>query len=177
MSKEVIIERKSAGAPVVVPELATGMARSRRQRPTFEIAGGGFVATGATDAAVDKVREWVRYRVAFYGSTPAYYPVLDAHGLRDLGLKLNRMTRDGAWDRMAAEIPDDVLDLFVVSGRHDQIADAIEQRFGGAVDTIYASASSEEPGDMPPDLLRDLARIATPFMGFETLAPTAGGTG
>ena len=158
---------------VVMSELAAGMARTQRARSSFEIAGGGFVATGATDAAVHEVREWIRYRVAFYGSTPAYYPVLDVHGLRDLGLKLNRMTRDGAWDQMAAEISDDVLDLFVASGRHDEIAGAIIRRFGGAVDTVYASASSEVAGDMPPDLLQDLARIATPFEGFAPAPPTA----
>jgi probable F420-dependent oxidoreductase len=151
---------------VVKTELAAGMARSGRERGAFEIVGGGFLATGATDAAVHRVREWVRYRVAFYGSTPAYYPVLAVHGLQDLGLKLNRMTKDGAWDRIAAEVSDDVLDLFAASGRHDQIADVIKQRFGGMADTIYASASSEEPGDLPPDLLQDIARIPTPFRGY-----------
>ena len=39
-------------------------------------------------------------------------------------------------------------------------------RFGGVSDTIYASASSEEPGDLPPDVLQNIARIATPFRGF-----------
>ena len=57
-----------------------------------EITGGGFVATGPDDEAVHKIREWVRYRVGFYGSTPAYYPVLAAHGLEDLGLKLENVT-------------------------------------------------------------------------------------
>lgn len=151
---------------VVLPELTSGLQKSGRTRETFEIVGGGFLATGATDEAVQKVREWVRYRVAFYGSTPAYYPVLEVHGLQDLGLKLNRMTKQGAWDKLSAEVPDDVLDLFVVSGRHGDIVPAIDKRFGGVSDTIYASASSEEPGDLPPDVLQDIGRIPTPFAGF-----------
>lgn len=151
---------------VVAPALAEGMSRSERERANFEIVGGGFLATGVTDADVHRVREWVRYRVAFYGSTPAYYPVLEVHGLQDLGLKLNRMTKDGAWDKLAAQIPDDVLELFAASGRHDQIAEVIEKRFGGIADTIYASASSEEPGDLPSGLLQDIARIPTPFHGY-----------
>ena len=159
---------------VVLPELSKGLSQRGQARSSFEICGGGFIATGATDATVHKIREWVRYRVAFYGSTPAYYPVLECHGLQDLGLKLNRMTKAGAWDKLAAEIPDDVLDLFVVSGRHDQIVKAIEQRYADVVDTVYASASSEEPGDMPPDLLQDLTRLTTPFAGFaEAPARTA----
>jgi probable F420-dependent oxidoreductase len=104
---------------VVLPEIRTGMARSGRGRETFEISGGGFLATGATDEEVAKAREWVRGRVGFYGSTPAYFPVLAVHGLQELGQKLNRMTRDGQWEEFAGEISDDVLDLFAASGRHD----------------------------------------------------------
>ena len=154
---------------VVLPELSAGMARSGRLRASFEIAGGGFLATGPTDEAVHRMREWVRYRVAFYGSTPAYYPVLAVHGLQDLGLKLNQMTRDSAWDKLAAAISDDVLELFAVSGRHDEIVPAVRARFADVCDTIYASASSEEPGNLPPDLLQELGRIDTPFKGFEIL--------
>ena len=40
---------------------------------------------GPDDATVATRFEWVRKRVAFYGSTPAYYPVLAVHGLEDLG--------------------------------------------------------------------------------------------
>ena len=40
----------------------------------LQIAGGGFVVTGATDSDVAKAMEWVRYRVAFYGLS--YWPVL-----------------------------------------------------------------------------------------------------
>ncbi len=153
-------------AETVTPELEKGMARSGRDRAAFEITGGGFIATGPDDATVAERREWVRYRVGFYGSTPAYYPVLEAHDLKDLGLKLNRMTKDGEWDKLADVIPDDVLDLFAVTARHDQLKAGIERRFGGVSDTIYASANSATPADLPPDLIQDIALIATPFQGY-----------
>ena len=150
----------------ILPELKIGMARSGRSRETFEITGGGFIATGANDEKVHKIREWVRYRVGFYGSTPAYYPVLEAHDLKDLGLKLNRMTKDGQWDKLQEVISDEVLELFVVSGRHDQIEKEIRQRLGKFSDSIYASANSAMPADLPPELIQDLNRIETPFKGF-----------
>lgn len=153
---------------VVMTELGKGLAQSGRVRAHFEINGGGFLATGATDEIVHQKREWVRQRVGFYGSTPAYYPVLAVHGLEDLGLKLNRMTKEGAWDKLAGEISDDVLDLFAAAGRHDQIKAVIEHRFADRVDTIFASANSASPADLPPDLLQDLAAIKTPFEGFRT---------
>jgi probable F420-dependent oxidoreductase len=152
----------------VLPQIAVGMDRGGRKRETFEVTGGGFVATGKDDEAVHKLREWVRYRVGFYGSTPAYYPVLEAHDLKDLGLKLNRMTKDGQWDKLADVVSDDVLDLFCVAGRHDEIAGLIEKRFGGVSDSIYASANSAMPADLPPDLIQELNRIETPFKGYAT---------
>src|SRR5262245_50409734 len=46
---------------VVMPELRAGMLTSGRAREHFEIAGGGFVATGPDEEAVAKMVEWVRY--------------------------------------------------------------------------------------------------------------------
>ena len=159
---------------VVMPHVDQGLRASGRDRSRFEVTGGGFIATGADDEAVAAAREQIRYRVAFYGSTPAYWPVLEAHDLGDLGRKLNAMTKAGEWDRIAAEITDDTLNLFAASGRHDEIAAAIEARFGGYADTVNASVSSEVRGSFPPDLIRDVQRIPHPFRGFDTEAAGAG---
>ncbi len=152
----------------VLPQLEKGMERGGRSRETFEITGGGFIATGSNDEKVHEIREWVRYRVGFYGSTPAYYPVLEAHDLKDLGLKLNRMTKDGEWDKLQDVVSDDVLELFAISGRHDEIKSVIEKRLGSMTDTVYASANSALPSDLPPDLIQDLNQIDTPFKGFSS---------
>jgi probable F420-dependent oxidoreductase len=152
----------------IMPQLRLGLARVQRKRANFEIGGGGFIATGADDEAVAAASQWVRSRVAFYASTPAYWPVLEAHDEGELGRKLNRMTKDGQWDTLAAEVSDDVLRLFAVIGRHDEIAARIEQRFGGFTDTIYASASSRVRADLPPDLIADIRRIPAAFSRFDT---------
>ena len=141
----------------VMARLAAGLAKAGRRRENFEISGGGFLATGPDDAAVARMFEWVRQRVAFYGSTPAYYPVLATHGLEDLGLKLNAMVRQGQWAQMAKEVPDDVVRLFAAVGRHDQIVDAIGERFGGLVDALMLRADGA--GEMPPDLVQDIRRL------------------
>lgn len=153
-----------------LPIIAQGLAKSGRAREAFEISGGGFVVTGKDDETVAALFDWVRYRVAFYGSTPAYWPVFEVHGLGDLGRKLNAMTRAGQWNDMAKEVSDDVVHLFAAVGRHDQIAKAITERFGGLVDSVSASANSSKPSDLPPDLLQDLARIPTRYES-ETTSP------
>ena len=147
----------------IMPILDAGLAARGRTRESFEISGGGFVVSGTDDAAVAELFDWVRYRVAFYGSTPAYWPVFEAHGLGDLGRKLNAMTRAGQWTEMAKEVSDDVVHLFAAVGRHDQLEKAISERFGGLVDSISASANSAKPSDLPPDLVQDLGCIPTRY--------------
>jgi probable F420-dependent oxidoreductase len=153
---------------VVMPRLEAALNGAGRDRAQFEITGGGFIATGADDEAVDKMVEWVRMRVAFYGSTPAYWPVFEVHGLEELGRKLNHMSKTGQWADMAGEVPDDVVRLFAAVGRHDQIADAIEKHFGGISDTISDSSSSEIQVNLPPDVIQDIKRIPTAFKGYAT---------
>ncbi len=148
----------------IMPRLEAGLAKTGRARSQYEISGGGFLATGPDDAAVARRFEWVRQRVAFYGSTPAYYPVLAVHGLEDLGHKLNALTRQGKWHEMAAEVSDEVAHLFAAVGRHDQIVKAIETRFGGLVDALTLRADGA--GEVPPDLVQDIRKLPHAFRGF-----------
>ncbi len=69
---------------VVVPEIEKGLSQSGRMRENFEISGGGFIVTGPDEASLVQSRERVRQQIGFYGSTPAYQPVLELHGLGDL---------------------------------------------------------------------------------------------
>src|ERR1700744_3997915 len=143
----------------ILPIITEGLAKPGRSREAFEISGGGFLVTGKDDAAVQKLFDWVRYRVAFYGSTPAYWPVFEEHGLGDLGRKLNAMTKAGEWDKIAGEVSDEVAHLFAAVGRLDETAKAIEARFGGLVDSISCSPTSAKPVDLPPDLIQELGRV------------------
>ena len=151
---------------VAVPRLESAMASAGRDRRAFEISGGGFVATGATDEAVAKAFEWVRMRVGFYGSTRAYWPVFEVHGLEALGEKLNHMSKTGQWEQMTREVDDDVVHLFAAVGRHDQLKAAMEARFGGLVDTVSAETPVDDAGGLPPDLIQEIQSIDTPFRGF-----------
>jgi probable F420-dependent oxidoreductase len=148
----------------VMPRLAEGFARTGRDRASFEIAGGGFIATGRDEVETARMVEVARRRVAFYGSTPGYWPVLEAHGLGDLGRKLNAMSKDGKWAEMSREIPDEVVHLFTAIGTHATIARAIEQRFGGLVDTVSLAGNAP----LSPDLLAEIRRIPARFEGFRT---------
>jgi probable F420-dependent oxidoreductase len=155
---------------VVMPELQSGLRDGGQQRRHFEVSGGGFVVTGHDQETVAARAEFVRRRVAFYGSTRTYFPVWTQHGLEDLGVELHGLSVQGRWDQMTARIDDDVLRLFAVMGTHDTIADAITTRFGGLSDTVAESIAPGEEPDLPPDLIQDLRRIPMDFQGFDRSA-------
>jgi probable F420-dependent oxidoreductase len=149
----------------VLARVGEGLAKSGRKRANFQIIGGGFIATGPDAAAVAERFEWVRYRVAFYGSTRTYQPVFQAHGLEELGLKLHKLSVEGKWDVMAKEVPDDVVRLFAAVASYKDLAPAIEARFGGISDEINLTLPPETPAGLMKELLSDVKRIATPFAG------------
>ena len=147
---------------VAVPALEKGLASRGRPRSNFEVCGGGFVATGPDEASTAKMREIIRYRVAFYASTPSYFPVLDAHGWRPLGEKLRAMTLAGQWQEMSKEISDDVLDAFCVTAPWRDLAPKVAARFGGITDTIELAFPGGSPEGAIREVLHDLHAIPTP---------------
>ncbi len=119
---------------VTVPALERGLAASGRSRSEVEISYPGMVVTGPDDAAVEAATKAVKTQLAFYGSTPAYRPVLELHGWGDLQTDLNTLSKRGAWEEMADLIDDQMLNTFAVVGPIDDIAGMVLERFGGVVD-------------------------------------------
>ncbi len=153
---------------VVRPLLATELEKSGRTFEHFEVTGGGFVATGPDTASVQAAAEKIRYRVAFYGSTPAYRGVFDIHGIGDLGVKLHTASRSGQWNEMAAMVDDDVLDLFCARATYDKLPDAIASRFGGISDAVGVDFLPDTDARTRRKLLDGLKAIPSAFQGFKT---------
>ena len=121
---------------VIWPNVQIGAKKSGRSLDTFEMVGGGFIATGATEADVHTAREQVRYRIAFYASTRTYLPVLEHHGWEAMNGQLRRLIAQQRWSDLATVVPDDVLDEFCVSGTYDTVVSGIAERYAGLVDCI-----------------------------------------
>jgi probable F420-dependent oxidoreductase len=121
---------------VTLPALERGFAKGGRDRSRFELSIPAFIVSGANDEAVEQADTAVRKQIAFYGSTPAYRPVLDLHGWGDLQDELNRMSKQGQWDEMGRHIPDEVRDAFAVVAEPDDVPAAIADRYRGVIDRI-----------------------------------------
>lgn len=130
-----------------LPALEKGFERAGKSRKDFEISYPVFVVTGQDDKAIEAAKVATKRQIAFYGSTPAYKPVLDSIGVGHLQSDLNSMSKQGRWEEMGHLITDDILKEFAVIGAPSTIAGQIKSRYGDLIDrtsAAYASIGKED---------------------------------
>jgi alkanesulfonate monooxygenase SsuD/methylene tetrahydromethanopterin reductase-like flavin-dependent oxidoreductase (luciferase family) len=89
----------------------------------------------------------VRGILAFYGSTPAYRPVLDVHGWGDVQPELNRLSKQGDWATMMGLVDDDLLHTLAVVGTPEEVAARIVERYGRWADRVCVYFPGYQVGD------------------------------
>jgi probable F420-dependent oxidoreductase len=141
---------------VTVPALERGLERSARTLADLEISGPAFVVTGSTEEAMAASRAGTCQQIAFYGSTPAYRPVLELHGWGDLQDDLNRMSKEGRWKEMGDLIDDEVLSAFAIVAEPADIAARFAERYGDVVDRLSFYAPYRSDPDTWLPVLREL---------------------
>ncbi|MCV7251912.1 TIGR03617 family F420-dependent LLM class oxidoreductase [Mycolicibacterium fluoranthenivorans] len=130
---------------VTMAAVDEGLAAAGRDRADLAIVPEIIVSVGDDHAAT-------RQLLAFYGSTPAYRPVLDVHGWGDLQPELNALSKQGRWTEMGALIDDDVLHTIAACGTPTEVAAHIRDRVAGISDRICIY----QPGPIAVDSLAQI---------------------
>jgi probable F420-dependent oxidoreductase len=139
---------------VTLPALAEGAARAGRSRADIEVTCPGFVVLDDGGDVAARIAA-VRRQIAFYGSTPAYRPVLALHGWGELADQLHALSvtsDEGRWAAMGELIGDEVLNAFAVTGRPQDAGAELKRRYGDVVDRITVPGAA----GLAPDRVRDL---------------------
>lgn len=118
------------------PRLEDGLHAAGRARDDFTVVGEAIVCAGRDEAELAEAEAGVRGLLAFYGSTPSYRPALEVHGWGDLQPELNRLSKEGGWDRMSALVDDEVLHTFAVHGHPRDVGRELVRRFAGVADRV-----------------------------------------
>ncbi|MGZ4345184.1 MAG: TIGR03617 family F420-dependent LLM class oxidoreductase [Solirubrobacteraceae bacterium] len=113
-----------------IPALERGRAKAGLGLDGFEMTAPAFVVARDSEEEIAAGVQFIKQQIAFYGSTPAYRPVLELHGWGDLQDELNAMTKRGAWDEMAGRIDDEILNTFAVIGTPEEAVAEIQRRYG-----------------------------------------------
>jgi probable F420-dependent oxidoreductase len=134
---------------VTMKAVGEGLAAAGRDPGTLAIVPEIIVSVGSEE---DPDHTATRQLLAFYGSTPAYRPVLEAHGWGDLQPELNALSKQGRWQDMGALIEDDVLHTIAACGTPTEVAAHIRDRVAGVADEVCVY----QPGPIAVDSLAQI---------------------
>ncbi len=132
----------------ILPRVAAGAQRRREDLAQPRICVTPLIAAGRDAAAVARERERYRQLLAFLFSTPAYWTSLELCGWRAVGEQLQQMTREKRWGEMAAALPEEVVDEFLVCGEYSQAARYLAERYRGQVARVSFPLSDDPRDEM-----------------------------
>jgi probable F420-dependent oxidoreductase len=131
-----------------LPAVTEGLRRSGRRPGTeFEVIAQAMVAVGRTDAELAAAMDGVAALIAFYGSTPAYLPVLEAEGWAHLQPQLNTLSKHGGFAQMRALITTEMVRTIGVAGTPEECAAEIAGRFGSHASAVCCYFPGYTPRD------------------------------
>jgi probable F420-dependent oxidoreductase len=130
---------------VTMANVREGLAAAGRSVDDFAVIPEIIVSVGDDHSAARRL-------LAFYGSTPAYRPVLDIHGWGDLQPELNALSKQGRWQEMGGLIDDDVLHTIAACGTTAEVAAHVRDRVAGVSDRVCLY----QPGPIAPEALAEV---------------------
>lgn len=140
-----------------LPAVEEGL-RDRESAGELAIYPQAILAMGRTPEEQERADLGVRGLLAFYGSTPAYRPVLDAEGWGDLQAELNALSKTGDVMAMIGKVDERMLETLAVRGTPEECAAELRRRFGDIAERVCAYFPGYDPGvQQVQDLVTALA--------------------
>lgn len=128
-----------------LPAIAEGLEAAGRSATDLAIQPAVITAMYRTEEEQAQALAGVRGLIAFYGSTPAYLPVLDVEGWGDLQPELNRLSKVSDLPSMFGLVDDDMLTTIGVAGTPEQCAAEIKRRFGDVAQRVCCYFPGYQP--------------------------------
>ncbi len=139
-----------------LPAVRRGLEIAGKAEADFDVSVQCITAIGDTAEEIEEAKVVARGMIAFYGSTPAYKPALDAHGWGDeLQPQLNRLSKAGDWAAMSALISDEILETIALVGTPREVAAQVKERYGDIAARVSPVSYSASP-EKAKSLLREL---------------------
>jgi probable F420-dependent oxidoreductase len=137
-----------------LPAVAEGLERAGRSADEFGIFPQAILAMGRTPEEQAAATTGVRSLLGFYGSTPAYRPVLEVEGWAEVQPVLNALSKQGDVDAMVELVTDEMVSTLAVRGTPEECAAELRLRFGDVAERVCAYF----PGyDAPLEQVSELA--------------------
>ena len=134
---------------VILPNVAAGARAAGRSPAVVQLACPVFTIVGDTETEREEWRQRARFQIAFYGSTPAYAGVFELHGWHGVSEKLHQLQRAGDVPGMAAQITDEMLDVYAITSTWDDLPRRLVQKYHGIAARLimYFATEAWEHGE------------------------------
>lgn len=143
-----------------LPAVHKGLAASGRKREDFILQIAAICVTGNNEQEYEAAKASVKGLLGFYGSTPSYLPPMKAVGLEHLHEPLNRMTKEGAWDKLSDLVSEEFLNQFAVCGEPHTIAQQLYDKYGADADRLSIYAPYQTDPDVWPGIIAELKKLS-----------------
>jgi probable F420-dependent oxidoreductase len=137
----------------MLPLVEKGARKAGKSLSSVDIIGAPIIVTANDAAEMEKERQLLKRRVAFYASTRTYHPVFEVHGWNELGMRLHALSLENRWDDMVKLIPDEMAVEFGTIAPLDEIGARLKERWGGILTTMNL------PTDFPLRTADDERRV------------------
>jgi probable F420-dependent oxidoreductase len=121
---------------VIKPNVHEGLQRAGRAPDAIRYVVPVMTIVADDDAERERLRQFARFQLAFYGSTRTYAEVFDVHGWQGTSMRLHELQRAGDRDGMLATITDEMLETYAIECSWDELADRLVDRYAGAADRV-----------------------------------------
>ncbi len=136
-----------------IPNMMMGLDSQGKDLSNFTLTVGAIVGVhDGTAESKDQAESVVRGMLGFYGSTPAYRPVLETHGWGELQPQLRHMTKEGKWEELGDLFNQEHLQALSIIGTPSEVGVELAKRFGQTADRVALSI----PQGINPSWLTDL---------------------
>lgn len=144
---------------VTVPGVRAGAEKAGRSLADIEIQATPMVGVLDDEERVPEILGAIRKQLAFYGSTPAYRPVLEAHGWGDLQDELHGLSLRGEWDEMATRLTEEQLHTLAVIGTSSEVARELIDRYDGLCQRLSPYTPNLDVTDLVDRVVAEVALL------------------
>jgi hypothetical protein len=119
-----------------------------------------LIGYAADRAGLERAREELRGRLAFYASTAAYRPAFAHHGDEAIADKARGLVREGRWAELPDLVSDEVLDRYAFAGSPERVGARLRDRFGTLADRLEVPVPEDDGAHRLVPRLLDAVRGA-----------------
>jgi probable F420-dependent oxidoreductase len=131
----------------MLPAIDAGARKAHRPVSEVGILISPMIATGRTEAEVERKKRFLKQRLGFYASTRSYHAPVALHGYLDVGQRLFQLSMAGKWREMIDLVSDQMLDDFATVATCDELGAKLKARWGGVASVLHL--------DLPPEVRND----------------------